>query len=68
MNRGRSIEGLEPAIYERAGPVTLLKERYGENHPKLIQAEATMEELANEVRKAQDTNLDSNTLSIGIRH
>jgi succinoglycan biosynthesis transport protein ExoP len=45
--------------------VTLLKERYGEQHPKLIQAEKTMEELGNEVRKAQEGALASSGLSIG---
>ncbi len=33
--------------------VTLLKERYGEEHPKLIQAEHTVDELQAEVNKAQ---------------
>ncbi len=44
--------------------VTLLKERYGEEHPKLIQAEKLVEELKNEVAKADadaNTNIGTNT-------
>ena len=33
--------------------VTLLEERYGEDHPKLIQAKAIRDELRNEVNKAE---------------
>jgi succinoglycan biosynthesis transport protein ExoP len=45
--------------------VSLLKERYGENHPKLIEAEATEEELRAQVSKAQDDALKLNNTSIG---
>jgi len=45
--------------------VTLLKERYGPEHPKLIQAEAEVEELRNEVNKAQAEANKSSVQDIG---
>ena len=45
--------------------VILLRERYGENHPKLIQAEQLANELQNQVNKAQDANLGEDKVSIG---
>ena len=45
--------------------VTLLKERYGEEHPKLRQAEAMTEELRNEVNKAQEDAMTLKGTSIG---
>ena len=34
--------------------MTLLKERYGENHPKLIQAEAILDQLRKDLARAQE--------------
>jgi polysaccharide biosynthesis transport protein len=44
--------------------VTLLQERYGPEHPKLIQAKQLMEELRNEVSKAQEDAMTSSGKNI----
>ena len=46
--------------------VTLLKERYGPQHPKLIEAEKVAEELGREVNAAQDNSLTEGGASIGF--
>ena len=63
------LKDLNQQYINAQAQVTLLKERYGENHPKLIQAEAEVEELRNEVNKAQaeankssGQNIDYDTL------
>ena len=45
--------------------VMLLKERYGESHPKLIEAEKVANELRDEVNKAQNATLNEGSTSIG---
>jgi succinoglycan biosynthesis transport protein ExoP len=45
--------------------VTLLKERYGEQHPKLIQAEQSVEELGAEVDKAQQEASSASSQNTG---
>ena len=62
---GTRLKDLNQQYIDAQAQVTLLKERYGENHPKLIQAEATTEELRNEVNKAQADTMALNGTSIG---
>src|ERR1700683_1352798 len=62
---GTRLKDLNQQYIDAQAQVTLLKERYGESHPKLIQAEATTEELRNEVNKAQADTMALNGTSIG---
>jgi succinoglycan biosynthesis transport protein ExoP len=59
------LKDLNQQYIDAEAQVTLLKERYGESHPKLIQAEATTEELRDEVNKAQSDTMALNGTSIG---
>jgi len=53
------LKDLNQQYMNAQAQVMLLKERYGEQHPKLIEAEKELEELGDEVRKAQDNALAS---------
>jgi succinoglycan biosynthesis transport protein ExoP len=57
----------EQAINQEA-QVTLLKERYGEKDPKLIQAEAVLEELHGDVSKAQEKAMNLHDTSIPYKN
>jgi polysaccharide biosynthesis transport protein len=63
------LKDLNQEYINAQAQVTLLEERYGPEHPKLIQARAMVDELRDEVSKAQDDaqtssikNIDYNTL------
>ncbi len=47
------LKDLNQQLISAQTQVTLLEERYGPEHPKLIEAKAAVEELQNEVSKAQ---------------
>jgi succinoglycan biosynthesis transport protein ExoP len=59
------LKDLSTQLMNAQAQVMLLGERYGPNHPKLIQAQATLQELKDEVRKAQESSLAASGQSIG---
>jgi len=61
------LKDLNQQYINAQAQVTLLKERYGESHPKLIQAEKLAEELQDEVDKAQGDAQTLNGQSIGYK-
>ena len=50
---GTRLKDLNQQYMKAQADVTLLKERYGESHPKLVQAEEMVKELRDELNKAQ---------------
>ncbi len=61
------LKDLNQQYINAQAQASLLKERYGESHPKLIQAEKAAEELQNEVNKAQEDARALNGQSIGYK-
>lgn len=59
------LQDLNAQYMKAIADETMLAERYGENHPKLIQAKKLVELLHNEVMKAQDVTLGAGATSIG---
>jgi capsular exopolysaccharide synthesis family protein len=59
-----NLQDLNGQYMKAVADETALEERYGENHPKLIQAKKLVEELHNEVMKAQDVSLGAGADSI----
>ena len=61
----QQLEDLNKQYIDAQAKVALLKERYGDLHPLLIQAEKDRDELASELAQAQAKNVDVSTQSIG---
>jgi len=59
------LQDLNAQYMKAIADETMLAERYGENHPKLIQAKKLVELLHNEVMTAQDVTLGAGATSIG---
>jgi len=62
---GVRLKDLNQQYINAQAQVTLLQERYGSSHPKLIQAKEIADELQNEVAKAQEDAQALNGQSIG---
>jgi capsular exopolysaccharide synthesis family protein len=59
------LKDLETQRNTAEAQVLLLEERYGPNHPKLIQAKATLQQTEEEIRKAQQNSIAASGSSIG---